>query len=117
MKNGISKNIAGIAEINAALFDILETRPQESVCQWVEKHIELPTGSITGRVSLKKTPHAREILERFADKTARHLVLAFATQTWDGWDYIPHAWPVWLAANDGVLLVATVGAPAGGGPR
>jgi GNAT superfamily N-acetyltransferase len=36
-------------------------------------------------------------------------VLRFASRTWDGWDYIPHAWPVWLAATDGVLLVATGG--------
>jgi hypothetical protein len=32
-------------------------------------------------------------------------VLEFATQTWDGWDYIPRAWPLWLTASDGVLLV------------
>lgn len=31
--------------------------------------------------------------------------MAFASDTWDGWDYIPHAWPVWLAAQDGVMLV------------
>ena len=31
--------------------------------------------------------------------------MSFATHTWDGWDYIPRAWPVWLAARDGVLLV------------
>ena len=31
--------------------------------------------------------------------------MGFATHTWDGWDYIPRAWPVWLAARDGVLLV------------
>ncbi len=40
---------------------------------------------------------------RAADKDA---VLGFATSTWDGWDYIPQAWPVWLAATDGVMLVA-----------
>ena len=39
---------------------------------------------------------------RESDKAA---VLSFATNTWDGWDYIPHAWPVWLAATDGVMLV------------
>lgn len=32
-------------------------------------------------------------------------MIAFASDTWDGWDYIPHAWPVWLAATDGVMLV------------
>lgn len=40
---------------------------------------------------------------RPADKVA---VLAFATTTWDGWDYIPQAWDRWLAADDGVVLVA-----------
>ena len=33
-------------------------------------------------------------------------MLAFATQTWDGWDYVPQVWDAWLAAPDGVLLVA-----------
>ena len=42
-------------------------------------------------------------------------MLAFATRTWDGWDYIPHAWPVWLEASDGVLLVACAGSAANGG--
>jgi GNAT superfamily N-acetyltransferase len=39
---------------------------------------------------------------RASDEAA---VIAFASDTWDGWDYIPHAWPVWLAARDGVMLV------------
>ena len=38
-----------------------------------------------------------------SDKPA---VLAFASATWDGWDYIPEAWDDWLAALDGALLVA-----------
>jgi GNAT superfamily N-acetyltransferase len=37
----------------------------------------------------------------------RDSVLAFASTTWDGWDYIPEAWPHWITASDGVLLVAT----------
>ncbi len=52
-------------------------------------------------------------LARPADRAA---VLEFASRTWDGWDYVPHAWPVWLAADDGVLLVAAPGAPADGSP-
>lgn len=43
-------------------------------------------------------------------------MLAFATTTWDGWDYMPHAWPVWLTAEDGAMLVATVGPTADGRP-
>jgi RimJ/RimL family protein N-acetyltransferase len=41
---------------------------------------------------------------RADDKAA---VLAFATRTWDGWDYIPEVFDDWLTAADGVLLVAT----------
>lgn len=40
---------------------------------------------------------------RASDEAA---VIEFASDTWDGWDYIPHAWPVWLEARDGVVLVA-----------
>lgn len=41
-------------------------------------------------------------------------MLAFATHTWDGWDYVPQVWDTWLAARDGVLLVAcAVGAATG----
>ncbi len=43
-------------------------------------------------------------------------VLGFASHTWDEWDYIPNAWPVWLNADDGVLLVAAAGQPADGKP-
>jgi GNAT superfamily N-acetyltransferase len=44
--------------------------------------------------------------------------MSFASGTWDGWDYIPRAWPHWLAAKDGVVLVATAGRlPDGSAPR
>jgi GNAT superfamily N-acetyltransferase len=46
----------------------------------------------------------------------RQAVLAFATTTWNGWDYMPHAWPVWLTADDGAMLVATVGPTTDGQP-
>ena len=35
--------------------------------------------------------------------------MAFSTQTWGGWDYMPRAWPRWIHAADGVLLVGEVG--------
>ena len=40
-------------------------------------------------------------------------ILSFATSTWHGWDYIPHAIPVWLEAADGAFLAGTVGEPGG----
>lgn len=43
----------------------------------------------------------------------RDAVLAFASDTWHGWDYIPNAWPVWIGASDGAFLVACVGEPGG----
>ena len=44
---------------------------------------------------------------RSADQAA---VMSFATETWNGWDYMPHAWPRWLEESDGVMLVGAVGA-------
>jgi GNAT superfamily N-acetyltransferase len=52
------------------------------------------------------------LLVRRARESDREAVLSFATTTWDGWDYIPRAWPHWLAADDGVVLVATAGRTA-----
>ncbi len=49
------------------------------------------------------------LVVRRAQPSDAAAVLAFASRTWDDWDYLPNAWPVWLAADDGVLLV---GAPA-----
>jgi GNAT superfamily N-acetyltransferase len=37
----------------------------------------------------------------------RDAVLAFATTTWDGWDYIPQVWDDWLADEVGAFLVGT----------
>ncbi len=42
-------------------------------------------------------------LARADDKAA---VLDFAARTWDGWDYVPEVWDDWLAAPDGIMLVA-----------
>jgi hypothetical protein len=53
---------------------------------------------------------------RRARSADRGQVVEFASRTWDGWDYVPHAFDHWLTARDGVLLVATVGRPADGRP-
>ena len=39
--------------------------------------------------------------------------MAFATKTWNDWDYVPRAWPRWLEAKDGVMLVGIVGGRGG----
>lgn len=54
------------------------------------------------------------LVVRRATEADRESVLAFASGTWDGWDYIPNAWPVWLTAKDGAFLVAEVGESVGG---
>lgn len=41
-------------------------------------------------------------------------MLAFATHTWDGWDYVPQVWDAWLTAPDGILLVACAAGAATG---
>jgi GNAT superfamily N-acetyltransferase len=54
------------------------------------------------------TTHATlPISVRRARPDDRDAVLRFASTTWAGWDYIPQAWPHWISADDGVLLVAT----------
>lgn len=42
----------------------------------------------------------------------REAVLAFASRTWHGWDYIPRTWTDWLESRDGVVLVALPVVPA-----
>lgn len=64
-----------------ALSEVCDPPATESVCEFVEEHVEIPTGAITGKVSLDRIPYAREPLERFADRTARHLALVFSTQS------------------------------------
>jgi DNA-directed RNA polymerase subunit RPC12/RpoP len=77
----IARNHEAMKEIDDVFFNLLEPVRKESVCDWVENNIELPSGAITGKVRLRQTPYAREILERYADKATRHLVLVFPTQS------------------------------------
>jgi len=69
-----------VSEIQDSLSDLWAPVRKESVCDWVEQNVEIPTGAITGKVQMKYTPYAREILERYGDKRTRHLVLVFPTQ-------------------------------------
>ena len=43
-------------------------------------------------------------------------VLAFTRSTWDGWDYLPDVWALWLDARDGAVFVAEAAATAGHPP-
>jgi hypothetical protein len=60
-----------------------------------------------GRADAARLVRDWPLVVRRARASDEAAVLSFASETWDGWDYIPHAWPVWLAATDGVMLVAT----------
>lgn len=73
-------NPQGVEDLRGTLSGLFTPVKKESVVDWVEENVELPTGAITGKMQLKYTPYGREILERFGDKTVRHLVLCFATQ-------------------------------------
>jgi GNAT superfamily N-acetyltransferase len=50
--------------------------------------------------------HPLSIRVRRATEGDLAAVTAFTRATWDGWDYLPDALPGWLAARDGVVLVA-----------
>jgi GNAT superfamily N-acetyltransferase len=62
-----------------------------------------------GPAPLTSTQRSWPLEVRRARADDRDAVLGFASRTWDGWDYVPHAWPVWLEAEDGVLLVGCAG--------
>lgn len=72
---------SNVEESEIGLGSLFLPARRESVCEFVEEHVELPTGAITGNIRLERIPHAREPLERFADRTARHLVLVAGTQS------------------------------------
>jgi len=61
-------------------------------------------------------PAALPIVVRRARPGDADAILSFTRTTWDGWDYIPFVWHAWLAAADGVLLVATPRPPGAGEP-
>lgn len=71
---------ASVRDFGIALGDTWKSGRRESVVDWVESNVELPTGAITGKMQLRNTPYARDILERYGDKATRHLVLVFGTQ-------------------------------------
>lgn len=70
--------------VDAGLISLAEMwapQREESVCEWVENNVVIPTGAITGKAQMSFIPYGREILDRYADKTCRHLVLVFPTQS------------------------------------
>lgn len=73
-------NPEGYEEVRSILSELWAPVRKESVCDWVEENVELPTGAITGKVQMKYIPYGRAILEKFADKKTRHLVMVFPTQ-------------------------------------
>lgn len=70
----------GLEKHLAFLFEKLTPPEKESVVQWVENNVILPTGAIRGRVSLRMTPYLREPLERFGSRLTKHLILCFGSQ-------------------------------------
>jgi hypothetical protein len=56
------------------------------------------------------------LVVRRARAADREQVVAFASSTFDGWDYIPNAFEEWLDTPDGVMLVGAVGTAANGSP-
>lgn len=75
-----SANRKSTREVQHVLSEMWAPARTGSVVEWVENNVELPTGAITGKISMRMIPYAREPLERFGDKTCRHLVLVSPTQ-------------------------------------
>lgn len=69
------------AEFRQFLFDLLEPPSEESVVEWCENNVIVPTGAMPGRLSLRMTPYLREPLERFGDKRTRYITLCYGSQS------------------------------------
>jgi len=63
------------------LFGLLTPPKKESVVDWCENNVEVPTGAIRGRLNMRMTPYGREILERFGERTTKTITMCFASQS------------------------------------
>lgn len=70
---------------------------------------ERPGGADQPSASAVDRAPALAVGVRRARAEDKEAILAFATRTWDGWDYIPEAWDPWLRAEDGLILVVEAG--------
>lgn len=73
--------MSSIEDYRSFLYGLLEPPKKESVVAWCEKNINVPTGAIQGKLSMRMAPYGREILERFGDRKTRSLTLCFASQS------------------------------------
>lgn len=80
-QNKLPLSNAAVGRLKDFFFELLKPHEKESVVDWVEKNVDIPTGAIPGMASMSLTPYAREILEHFGEKTVKHLVLCFGTQS------------------------------------
>lgn len=60
---------------------LLAPSTHESVVEWCERNVNIPTGAIQGKLSMRMAPYGREILERFGDSRTRSITLCFASQS------------------------------------
>lgn len=70
-----------LAEYQDFLAKLLTPPKQESVVEWAEANVEVPTGAIRGRLNMRMTPYGREILDRFGERTTRSITMCFASQS------------------------------------
>jgi DNA-directed RNA polymerase subunit RPC12/RpoP len=73
-------NDTALVRLRKFFFELLQPARRESVTAWVEANVQISTGPLQGKASMKFSPYARSILEKFADKTVRHITMVFGTQ-------------------------------------
>lgn len=77
----MSDRMEAMKELKARFKDALRPPLAESVVNWVESNCDIPTGAIQGRASMALTPYLREPLERIGQKSTKHMVMVYGTQT------------------------------------
>jgi phage terminase large subunit GpA-like protein len=70
-----------IEEYRQFVWGLLEPPKKESVVDWCENNVSVPTGAVQGQLSMRMAPYGREILERFGDRKTRSLTMCFASQS------------------------------------
>lgn len=70
-----------LAEYQSFIAKLLTPPKVESVVEWAENNVEVPTGAIRGRLNMRMTPYGREILDRFGQRETKSITLCFASQS------------------------------------
>ncbi len=72
---------SAVAELRRFTAELLTPPKKQSVVEWCEENVTVPTGAIKGRLSMRMAPYGREILERYGQRQTKSITMCFASQS------------------------------------